>query len=353
MNKKHIIGLDGLRSIALICVLLYHTFPQIFPGGYFGVLIFFVISGYLSATSIFRSMKKHNFHLLKHYKKRILRLYPELFIVLASTVGVLTALDPYRLANTQQEVTSILLGYNNFWQISMNGDYFANITNNSPFTHLWYIAILLQFELIVPILCMLFQFIRKKINPIIAYLFFVVMTFISFLIMPLCVISQGITVVYYATYTRIFALLAGFTLGLFHTHGIHLKFIPKQKPFFTTITVLIFIGITVFLTFFVPGNHVWVYVIGMQLYTLLCLIVIEAINKTECSITHLLEHSVFHLISRYSYEIYLWQYPVLFLCGIKQWNQTTLHYCIQIGIILILSIWLNTFQTKINHLFKR
>ena len=91
-----ITGLDGLKTLALLGVLIYHTFPKTLPGGFLGVVLFFVISGYLSVYGNLDRMKEGNFSFRRYYKKRILRLYPALLVVLLSTCAVLSSCsDPH------------------------------------------------------------------------------------------------------------------------------------------------------------------------------------------------------------------------------------------------------------------
>ena len=146
-KTERIRGLDGLRTLALFGVLLFHMFPQKVSGGYFGVIIFFVISGFLTAYS---TVKKGRVSILSYYAKRMERIYPALILMLFISIEIISLVDKFKLLNVQEEVVSILLGYNNYWQISKSADYFANLSNTSAFTHLWYIAVLVQFELLWP-----------------------------------------------------------------------------------------------------------------------------------------------------------------------------------------------------------
>ena len=82
MAKKTIKGLNGIRVLGLIGVLLYHMFPSLLPGGFLGVMIFFVLSGFLSAYSINNEIKIGQFNLIAYYLKRIRRIYLPLIIVL-------------------------------------------------------------------------------------------------------------------------------------------------------------------------------------------------------------------------------------------------------------------------------
>lgn len=143
-SKKHYISIDLIRVLACVAILLYHL--NILKGGYLAVCTFFCLSGYLSCISAFR---KENFSLISYYSNRLLKLYIPLIVVVFITISIVSLFPNIVWFNLKPETTSVLLGYNNFWQLSANLDYFARHIN-SPFMHLWYISILLQFDLIFP-----------------------------------------------------------------------------------------------------------------------------------------------------------------------------------------------------------
>ena len=91
---KYISGLDGLRGIAVIGVTLYHMFPYEVKGGFLGVSLFFVLSGYLIAVTSKNKWENDKFDLLCFYKNRIKRIYPSLLVVIFATIGVLKLIDP-------------------------------------------------------------------------------------------------------------------------------------------------------------------------------------------------------------------------------------------------------------------
>lgn len=86
-SNTHIEGLDGLRGIAVIGVVLYHSYPSTVKGGFLGVCIFFALSGYLIAITSENSWRKKDFNLLTFYKKRIKRIYPPLIIMVLATTA--------------------------------------------------------------------------------------------------------------------------------------------------------------------------------------------------------------------------------------------------------------------------
>ena len=84
MRHKYRADIDGLRAVAVFAVVLFHTFPKVFPGGFIGVDIFFVISGFVISTVLFKSLEDGKFSFSNFYFRRILRIFPALILVLVS-----------------------------------------------------------------------------------------------------------------------------------------------------------------------------------------------------------------------------------------------------------------------------
>lgn len=345
-QSRRIPGLNSLRFLAAAGVLLYHAFPVSVPGGFFGVLLFFVISGYLSAWQTLYAMENHTFSLGDYYRKRILRIYPALIIVIFSSIGVVSLVDMYRLADTPREVLSILLGYNNLWQIKMNSSYFTNLTNTSPFTHLWYIAILLQFDLVWPLLAGIYRVLRRGLGKGAALTVFFLLTFVSFLIMPVYVLmvkDANLTAVYYHTITRVFSLFAGMFAGMMRTERLSMRSLRFRSPHTARLSYLLFLILTVVLYIFARGTDLKVYLFGMQGYTILCCLMIEIMIMNRKALQFLIDSKISTFISSLSYEIYLWQYPVLFVLGILYPEGPWYIPLLGILLVLILSLWLHKF----------
>ncbi|MBQ8131641.1 MAG: acyltransferase, partial [Bacilli bacterium] len=160
-KKKYYFGLDIIRNISCIAVLLYHM--GYLKGGFLAVCTFFVLSGYLSCISAFR---KEKFSFLTYYKDRIVHIYVPLLIVVFLSIFTISLIPSINWSNLKPETLSVLGGYNNYWQLSANLDYFARHVS-SPFMHFWYIAILLQFDLVFPILFFIFKRLGDKIHKLV------------------------------------------------------------------------------------------------------------------------------------------------------------------------------------------
>ncbi|MDD6467231.1 MAG: acyltransferase, partial [Erysipelotrichaceae bacterium] len=132
MGEKRNQYLDKFRAILCLAVLLYHL--DLLKGGYLAVCCFFALSGYLSTRSL---LKKEKVDLKKHYLSRLKKIYLPLLVVVLTSIAIISLQQGIVWVSLKPETTSVLLGYNNFWQINANLDYFARHTS-SPFIHLWY-----------------------------------------------------------------------------------------------------------------------------------------------------------------------------------------------------------------------
>ncbi len=344
-SRTRIRGFDALRTLALIGVLLYHTFPRAVPGGYFGVVIFFVLSGFLTAYSSFSSRR---LSVLSWYGKRFMRIYPALILMLFCSVQAIAMTDRFLLQNVQEEVLSVLAGYNNYWQISKSTDYFANLAATSAFTHLWYIAILIQFEAVWPLIYLICRFTKRNT----AVLFILTLVSLPVMTVRSFISPDSLTALYYATDTRIFALIAGAFAGAVYARRTAVRR-RRKNPLPAYLYGLLFTALSVWIFWKVPGTLPTVYHYGLTLYTILTLVMVCLLAEYSREIGGRLDIGIFRFLSRYSYEIYLWQYPVLFLFAVRGWNTAFWHYLIQIAVILILSMWTNTFISSVSSLFKR
>lgn len=131
-------------------------FPQTIRGGYLGVSLFFVLSGCLLAYTCEKKGAAGSFPLIAYFRKRIARIYPSLLIMMLVTIGAFSFFAAPVISAIRPEALSVLLGYNNWWQISQSADYFTRLTNQSPFTHLWFLGIELEYYLAWPLLYCLY-----------------------------------------------------------------------------------------------------------------------------------------------------------------------------------------------------
>lgn len=337
---NHIAGLDGLRGIAVIGVILYHLFPETIKGGFLGVSLFFVLSGYLMAITSERYWDGRRFKIITFYKKRISRIYPSLIFVVLITAEVLKILAPEVLNGIREEILSIFLGYNNIWQISQNASYFTRISNASPFTHLWSLSIELQFYFIWPLFYVIYTWLNQNGKKEYSrYVFIIPSVFsvlcLQFLFRP----GQDVTNVYYNTITRMFSLFMGAYVGFScrKTKRRHMSRVKAVKQICLFVICMILLIISYIFT---DGQSYFTYRIGLWASTVLfCEILKWAVNP-DLPIGKWLDCKLLSWIGKRSYEIYLWQYPVIFIFQYSKWDCWSMSPLIMGGLILIFAVWL-------------
>lgn len=352
----HIHGLDGLRTLAIAGVTLFHLLPHVFVGGYLGVSLFFVLTGYLLAYTCERNCKNNKFSIIAYYRKRIARIYPSLLLVILVTIGTYSFFAPKVITAIRAEVMSVLLGYNNWWQIAQNSDYFTRLTNQSPFTHLWFLGIELQYYFVWPLYFILYIGIAhlygKRMGiAVTAFFGFVASLFMPFMYQP----DMDVTRLYYGTDTRVYALLLGAAMGLYHANfTFKMRWHRWLKPFkyglFLVLTV-----ITVVSYLMMDGQNPLTYQGGMLVMTLGFCVMLALTTDRDLYIGQVFELPVFRWIGKKSYGIFLWQYPVIYLFQYMKWDAETTCFgvelptllpyimpVVEVGVIVILTIWSDT-----------
>ena len=212
MKKEYYIKLDIIRILSCFVVLFYHL--NLLKGGYLAVCIFFALTGYLSIVTNYNK----KFSLKDYYFKRLKKIYLPLLIVVFLTIGIINILPNINYLNYKREIFSIIFGYNNYWQLHANLDYFVR-NANSPFTHLWYIAILIQFELIFPFILLIIKKLDKKINKYISIILITIISIISYILFYITMSKGNIMTAYYGTIERLYSITLGILLGLIHIHS--------------------------------------------------------------------------------------------------------------------------------------
>lgn len=207
--------IDGLRAIAVLAVVFFHAFPNWIKGGFIGVDIFFVISGFLISTIIFSSLERNSFSFVEFYSRRIRRIYPALLLVLIACFAfgwfVLLA-DEYKQLGKHMAGGAAFVANYVLWNES---GYFDNIAETKPLLHLWSLGIEEQFYIVWPILLWLAW--KNNFNRL-TILFTI--TAISFYL-NINIRHTDATAMFYSPQTRFWELLIGSVLAYFTLHKWH------------------------------------------------------------------------------------------------------------------------------------
>ena len=155
--------IDGLRTFAVLAVVLYHLQEGICPGGYAGVDIFFVISGYLIGGGLIRNLKEGTFSLTSFYLRRIRRIMPAYFCLIAAVLAFgCVVLDCDDLRTLGRTVRSSALFITNTYFSRTTGDYFSPAAEENPLLNLWSLSVEEQFYLMIPLTLWLLWKFRGK-----------------------------------------------------------------------------------------------------------------------------------------------------------------------------------------------
>ncbi len=199
--------IDGLRAIAVMLVVLFHAFPEAMPGGFIGVDIFFVISGFLITGIIVRELDQKRFSLLAFYNRRIRRIFPALIVVLCVTMvlGWLWML-PAAYAQLSSDVFASAAFFANIALLLQSG-YFDVESAKKPLLHLWSLGIEEQFYLAWPLMLLLVSRLRLSMLAAVA-----VVGIASFAL-NVALIGSNPVATFYLPFTRAWELLAGAALA--------------------------------------------------------------------------------------------------------------------------------------------
>ena len=309
-SKQYVTGIDGVRTLAVLGVIIYHLLPTTLPGGYLGVPLFLLISGYFVTLQLVRQMDQTGgIQLTKFYLKRLRRLYPVLIVMLTVTTAYITLFARDLLHNIKSTIATNLLWVYNWWEIGHGQSYFDRFNGESPFTHLWTLGVEAQFYFLWPlILFMLFLILRKRSK--IKWTVFI-LAVASAVEMALLFDPQNINRVYYGTDTRAFSLLLGSWLALCWPID-HLN--ANLTAHAARILDGVGIGallITLLGFFTLPGQSSWTYRGGMFFYSLIGMILIATIVHPGSHMNRWLTNPFFTWIGQRSYGIYVYQLPVM------------------------------------------
>ena len=204
--------IDGLRALAVLAVVTFHAFPSWLAGGFIGVDIFFVISGYLISTIIYENLERGTFSFLEFYARRIRRIFPALIVVLLAcfAYGWLEL-----LANEFKLLGKHIAGGAAFvsnWVLLREADYFDVSTDTKPLLHLWSLGIEEQFYIVWPLL--LWCAFKQRINLLAVGLF---VTAISYFL-NVTQVNTSITADFYTPQTRVWELMFGSMLAWLAIH---------------------------------------------------------------------------------------------------------------------------------------
>ena len=297
--------IDGLRALAVAAVVLYHFFPTLLPGGFIGVDVFFVISGYLISSIILSQLQTKTFRFTVFYSHRVWRLFPALILTLSFTlIYGLFRLQVDELVQLLKHALGSALFVSNFIFLQESG-YFDTAAEAKPLLHMWSLSIEEQFYLLWPLI-LFFIYKKKRFLPLALF-----MLGISSFWLCIRQITVDPITVFYLPYTRFWELLAGAALAAQQQLGHRLesesRFSNLQSVLGITILAGGFWGISQNTIF--PGWWALLPVVGSAL--LIAAGQHATINRV------ILSRPIVVGIGLISYPLYLWHVPLLAYLNIE------------------------------------
>ena len=296
---------DGLRAVAVIPVLLFHGGITAVSGGFVGVDVFFVISGFLITSIIQKQLAQNRFSLLNFYERRARRILPALFTVIAVTLLLASIIyTPNDFKKLGESIISVCLFASNLW-FMFHVNYFAE-PDAVPLLHTWSLAVEEQYYLIFPIfLLLLWRFKKEKL----LFPLLLIFIFISLVAASVAVFWQQ-EVSFYFTPLRAWELLAGSLLAIDVSAN---KLKDRTSSLVGGIGLILVFGSIVLLNEHAPfpGLLALPAVLGT------CMIIYSGVNPRSLS-RRILSNSYLVGVGKISYSLYLWHYPIfMFLAYIR------------------------------------
>jgi len=337
-GNKYRSDIDGLRAIAVIAVVGFHFFPNWIFGGYIGVDIFFVISGYLITSIIYNQLLEKKFSIINFYVKRIKRIFPALITVLIATIifGYFTLTDKeYELLGRHVKASATFLSNFYYWR---EAGYFDNRAESKPLLHLWSLAIEEQFYIIWPFILLVIYRFKNKI------LYLTIFLFLLSLIFNIVNIYFDKIETFYSPFTRFWELLAGSFLS--YNQVKENNFLKNIKLRYINIFSILGLSLIIYALFVFnkntnfPGIKALIPVFGA------CLIIFS--NNNSFINKKILSSKILVYIGLISYPIYLWHWPLLFFynLGLK-FNEPENSHLIEKFILILLTIFLSFLTYKL------
>ncbi|HEC2146716.1 acyltransferase family protein [Staphylococcus delphini] len=312
ISPRYMPGLDGIRAVAVIAIIIYHLNPQWLWGGFLGVDTFFVISGYLITSLLLTEY--HNtgkIELTSFWLRRVKRLIPAVLFLVMGVLVLTLIFMPTEIQKVRADSIAAIFYVSNWWYIMQNVDYFEQFAVQ-PLKHLWSLAIEEQFYLVFPIVLLsLLSFIRRLKSIRIIFLILLVISMIT--MMVLYVPNENVARVYFGTDTRIQTLLMGVLLALvWPPFQLKAKVNRKMRMMIDTAGV---VGLAIlFICFkFVSETNSILYYGGFFLISAVTLLVIASSVHPSGYFAKFLGNKVFTFIGSRSYSLYLWHYPIIVL----------------------------------------
>lgn len=320
--------IDGLRAIAVLSVVLFHAFPDWIHGGFIGVDIFFVISGFLISGKIFENLEAGQFTYRDFYARRIRRLFPALLLVLTTcvVVGWFTLLsNEYEFLGKHTAAGLSFLANVALWREAAN--YFNSEVDTRPLLHLWSLGIEEQFYIFWPPILFAVWKVKKHFIPIVMGL-----TLLSFAVGLYYLLTQDTVSAFYVPWSRFWELFAGGLLAYLMAYKAEMVAgWPASRPLMGLLLIVAGVG---FMRDNLPFPGWWAVVPVLGSFLIL------SSHASSPTANVVLTHKIMVWFGLISYPLYLWHWPVLSFTRIVVGHTPDAAYRVAAIVLTVFLAWL-------------
>ncbi|EUJ33325.1 acyltransferase [Listeria floridensis FSL S10-1187] len=312
-SRKYVPSIDGLRAVAVLAVIAYHLNFSWAKGGFIGVDIFFVLSGYLITNILLTQWEtKNTIDLKQFWLRRIRRLIPAAYFMIICVVIFAVLFNRELLPNLRSDSIASFFYVSNWWFIFHNVSYFDSFGVPSPLKNLWSLAIEEQFYLIWPLF--LYGFLRFIKNPKWLLRTIILLAIASVIWMGILYTpGSDPSRVYYGTDTRLFDLLSGCALAFLWPFNRLSPKVPAKSRWILNIAGTLSIIVFGALIYLMNEYQPFLYRGGLFLVAILGVVMIATIAHPSSYLSRLFSFRPLRWIGTRSYGIYLWHYPIITL----------------------------------------
>ena len=315
-RKSYYPALDSIRLFAMLAILIYHYAPHQLSGGFIGVDLFMVISGFLMVSSLMKwDTKKFGPTYLGFLAKRVVRLGLPVVIVFLAAVSVINLFFSDLLYNIRGALLSSMAFVNNWWQIQLGFSYFEQYVHPSAFTHLWYVSVLMQLCVIWPLLIILMR--KRRMHPMTIALVQLVLAVASAIAMGVLYGGGDPSRVYYGTDTRLYAYALGGALGAMWRPSSIAKHNGRKSGVVADVFALASLALLVLLALKIQDQAAITYRGGMFAAAVVSTIAVAALSMPNSLVARLLSAKPLVFAGKCTFSCYLWYYPVLTMGGMN------------------------------------
>lgn len=337
-SAKYVTGIDGLRAVAVIAVILFHLNPVTVPGGFVGVDIFFVISGYVISQSLYHSTTNTlSSYILNFYKRRILRIMPALLFCIIITSIFSTVFIPqgfWLSGSNNLTALSSIFGLSNIYLVNFADGYFSQRISFNPYVHTWSLAVEEQFYFVFPLIIYYWRLYKDKTNSSHTHTakYFLLILFLISLAYSAYETTYRPDHAYYMLPSRFWELAIG---GLIFQLTLTNYKLSNTTASYGLIVgcLMIFIGLIFATEKLFPFPWALPAVIGTALviYSLLYCTNDNYVHKTLTS-------TPFVFLGKISYSLYLWHWPIFVLFNWTIGLQQLQNIILAVGLTFLFSL---------------